>query len=65
MQKIENECVSCGLPCLGSACPHSRVTRYYCDECKDETTLYHYDGSELCIDCITKKLEIVKGSEEF
>lgn len=62
MKKIENECVDCGLPCLGSGCPYRNVTRFYCDECNDEAPLYHYDGQELCIECIKEKLEIVEGS---
>ena len=62
MIKVENECVDCGLPCLGSACRYSRVTRYYCDECGEETELYHFEGEELCIDCIIDSLEKVEGS---
>ena len=65
MKKKETECVSCGLPCMGTACPNYEVTRFYCDECESEDTLYHYDDKELCIDCIKKKLEVVEGSEEY
>lgn len=60
MRKTENECVSCGLPCLGNSCPYRNVTRLYCDDCKEETDLYYFDGDELCIDCIEKKLEKVE-----
>lgn len=63
MIKTENECVGCGLPCLGAGCPHRKVTRMYCDECGEETDLYHYDGQELCIDCIAKTLEKVTAYE--
>lgn len=59
MRKTTNECVSCDLPCF-STCPHRNVTRLYCDECGDETQLYYYDGQELCIDCIEKRLEKVE-----
>ena len=62
MKRVYNECVGCkemGLHCLGSACPNREVTRYYCDCCKDEAELYYYDGEELCIDCIEKRLEKV------
>ena len=60
MKKVTNECVQCGLPCMRECCPHYRVTRYYCDCCKEECeTLYHFDGQELCIDCIEKELEEV------
>lgn len=60
MKETTNECVSCGLQCLGNSCPHRNVTRFYCDECGDETDLYYYDGQELCIDCIKKQLEKVE-----
>ncbi len=60
MKKTECECVDCGLPCKRQGCPHYEVTRLYCDECDEEKTLYHYDGEELCIDCIEKKLEKVE-----
>ena len=64
MKKIENECVGCGLPCL-SSCKYRRVVRFYCDECGEEETLYHYDDSELCQECLIKKFEVVEGSEEY
>lgn len=60
MKQTTNECVDCGLPCLGDSCPYRNVTRLYCDECGDETDLYYYDGQELCIDCIEKNLEKVE-----
>lgn len=59
MKKYENECVDCGLPCMGSACPNRNVLRFYCDECGEEEELYNYDGRELCIECIKKDLEKV------
>ena len=62
MKKTFNECVDCGMPCKGDSCPHRKVTRYFCDRCKEETTLYHYEGEELCIECIEKALEVVEGS---
>lgn len=60
MKRTESECVDCGLPCKGKSCPYYSVTRYYCDECGEETQLYYYDGKELCIDCIEKTLEKVE-----
>ena len=62
MIKIEDECVCCGLPCLGSSCPNRNVKRYYCDECGEEVdTLYRYDdGTELCEDCLLKEFETVE-----
>lgn len=57
---IANECCDCGLPCIHGACPYYAVRRCYCDECREETDLWYFDGQELCIDCITKRLEKVE-----
>lgn len=64
MKKLENECVGCPpeIGCFGSSCPNRNVPHYYCDKCEEEAPLYHYDGQELCIDCIEKELEKVEGS---
>lgn len=62
MKKVESGCVNCGLPCLGRDCPNYEETHYYCDKCGEETTLYYYDGEELCADCILESLEKVEGS---
>lgn len=56
MFKIENECVDCGKPCLRDSCPYRNVTRYYCDDCGDESELFEFDDKELCMDCIKKRL---------
>lgn len=56
MRRTENDCVDCGLPCLGRACPYMKVEHFYCDECGDETQLYDFDGQELCLECIETKL---------
>ena len=63
MKRLENECVDCGLPCLGNSCPNRNVPRFYCDECGDEAQLYDFDGEELCIDCIEKRLDKVNTYE--
>ena len=66
MKKITNECVGCksmGLYCLGNTCPNRNVVRFYCDRCGEETTLYDYDGEELCQDCLLKEFKVVEGSE--
>lgn len=60
MKKVESGCVNCGLPCLGRGCPNYKETHYYCDKCGEETTLYYYDGEELCADCILESLEKVE-----
>ena len=59
MIKYENECVDCGLPCVGNACHYIRVPHLYCDICGLEETLYYFDGDALCIDCIIKELKTV------
>lgn len=57
MVTVLNECVDCGLPCLGNICPNRNVTRFYCDKCGDEVeTLYEYDGMELCESCVLGEL---------
>lgn len=54
----EDECVGCGLPCYGSACPNRNVPHFYCDECGDETELYLFDDNkELCVSCLLDKFE--------
>lgn len=60
MIKRENECVDCGLPCLGSSCPNRNVIRIYCDKCGEDGKVYHYDGEHLCITCIEDTLEEVE-----
>jgi hypothetical protein len=65
MIEVTNECVDCGLPCLGDACPYRNVKRYYCDECKEEEKTYHFEGRHLCLDCIAKELLEVEGNEDF
>lgn len=64
MITYENECCDCaapGYPCLLDSCPNRNVKHYYCDECKsDVDVLYRLDKEELCIDCLVKRLEVVK-----
>ena len=67
MKKVENECVNCqdvGLHCLGGTCKYRNVIRFYCDQCKEETTLYHYENKELCKDCLLEEFDVVEGSED-
>lgn len=57
MVTYENDCVMCGLPCLGSSCPNRNVKHYYCDDCGEEVyKLYQYDDEQLCEDCLLKKI---------
>ena len=62
---VENECVDCGLPCIGSSCKYFSVSRYYCDQCKDENVLYEFDGQQLCMECLLKNFDIVEGSDIY
>ncbi len=65
MKKIENECVGCtdvGLHCIGGACRHRNVVRFYCDRCGWEEKLYHYNDEELCADCLLEEFDVVEGS---
>ena len=64
MIEYRDECVGCtsmGLHCLGSVCPNRNVPYHICDDCGDETTLYKFEGEELCLDCILERLEVVEG----
>lgn len=63
MIRIEDDCVDCGLHCLGNSCPYKNVFHFYCDGCGYEEDLYHYDGKQLCINCIVKKLRKVKAED--
>lgn len=55
MKRIENQCVNCGLPCIGSACRYWNVEVHYCDKCDDELSeIYEVDSEELCEDCLKK-----------
>lgn len=68
MKKTESECLDCislGLHCIGDSCSNRSVTRFYCDKCGNEETLYHYDDMELCKDCLLAKFDVVGGSEFF
>lgn len=61
MTKLENDCRGCPpeLGCAGPDCPYRRAPHHYCDLCGDETDLYHFDDSELCLDCIRHTLKPV------
>lgn len=65
MKKTENECVNCPVEkgCIGDVCPNKNVTRFYCDNCGAEDTLYIHDGEELCQECLLEKFDKVDGSD--
>lgn len=56
MIRLENECVDCGLPCIGTLCIYKDVPHFYCDECGNEDDLFEFEGKELCISCIKERL---------
>lgn len=64
MERVENECVDCGLPCIGARCPYRNVHRLYCDRCEAEETLYEYEGEQLCNECLLKNFKKVEVSEK-
>lgn len=62
MVKVENDCVDCGLRCLGISCPLRSVKHLYCDKCGSEVTkLFVYEDGQWCDECITK--DIFNGLE--
>lgn len=62
MKQIENNCVDCGLPCLGDTCPHKYTAHLYCDRCNDDVDkLYKVNDEELCSECALDVLEVVGG----
>ena len=54
MIRIEDHCVGCDLPCIGSACRYKNVEVHYCDHCDDELDeeFYVVDGEEVCESCL-------------
>lgn len=55
----ENECVDCGLPCLGDACPNRNRIHKYCDVCDDKyDKVWKYENTVYCKDCLITALEM-------
>lgn len=55
MKQIEDDCVGCGRPCIGVACPYNAAPHWYCDECGteyDPSELYRFEGRDLCEECL-------------
>ena len=63
MIRYEDDCVGCGLPCIGSSCPHSSKTpHYFCDDCGsevsgDELYIHPTSDEQLCSTCMLAKLD--------
>lgn len=52
MLKYSNECVDCGLPCVGAFCPLLNSPAVCCDRCEnDAERFYILDGEVLCRKC--------------
>lgn len=52
-----NECVDCGLPCLGESCPNRNVVRTFCDECGAQADTTEIYGKDLCDECAARFLD--------
>lgn len=65
MLKIENQCVDCGLPCLGNSCVYRNVPVFYCDQCGDEGADYRIDREDYCEDCAKKYIQEVFDDLSF
>lgn len=53
MITLENDCVDCGLPCMGDNCPYRDVPHISCDNCGDECSeVYEVNGEHLCETCL-------------
>ena len=62
----ESECVGCPkeIGCIYNACPYYKVTRLFCDGCKDEVDdLWYFDNRQLCKDCILNRLDKVEEED--
>ena len=65
MVQTENECVNCGLPCIGDRCRYHSVTRFYCDNCHEEydtDELYMYNDEMLCKECLVENFQTVSDT---
>ena len=67
MRRVENNCVNCPpeMGCLGMSCPCRNVVYFYCDRCGNDTTLYHYNGEEICGNCLLSEFEVVTDDDYY
>ncbi|MBQ2397776.1 MAG: hypothetical protein II304_12210 [Bacteroidales bacterium] len=56
-RQIENQCIDCGLHCIGNACRYRNVVVDYCDDCGDEGARYRIDSDDLCEDCVKARIK--------
>ena len=66
MVRFENDCVDCGLPCLGDSCKYRHVRHLYCDKCCSEIDKLFvvFEDKQWCEECIIEhvfnKLEVIE-----
>lgn len=67
MTVYTNECVDCGLPCIGQGCPYQNVATIYCDVCGDGNTYADYcvDGTDMCTSCAEQYVKSVLVTGDF
>ena len=52
------ECVDCGLSCIGDICRYKNVLVYYCDKCPTyKRADYMIDNDHFCEDCAKKYIQ--------
>ena len=50
-----NDCVCCGLPCLGDSCPNRHASHKICDKCgTDLGDHFVVGGEEFCQKCFDR-----------
>ena len=64
-----DECVDCGQPCRGKACPYKNVLHKECDICGMEVngTLWKYENTYYCPECLLLALSmdgVIKEADE-
>ena len=61
MIEYVSDCVDCGKPCLGNACPHFSVKLLVCDKCNDEVDkLWIVDDEQVCEHCLKEMFETIE-----
>ena len=60
-----DECVDCGLPCMGSGCPYRNMLVLTCDKCGHEVNeLFDLDGEQLCDECLFDELPMCESDND-
>lgn len=68
MIRVENQCVSCGLPCMGETCKYRNIPEIICDKCGDECyEAYEVNGEQLCESCLLSTFPkiVPENAEEY